>query len=551
MKKHHFADFSHSSPIKTTQCLLAFLLIQLVFTLRLSGQASFDYSVAVRPMVFPGLPGLHSFAVAQHNGRWLIIGGRTDGVHARQPFNAFPQSQNNTSIYVIDPATQQFWTMPVDSLPVGLSEQLQSTNMSFYQDEDTLYLIGGYCYSATANDHITFPNLATVHVSGLMNAIINGLAVSPYFRQITDNAFAVTGGQLGKIGNKFYLVGGHRFDGRYNPMGGPTYTQTYTNQIRTFEVTGAAAQLSFSNYTAITDPVHLHRRDYNLLPQIFPDGSEGYTISSGVFQLNVDLPFLYPVDITASGYQPVTTFNQYLSNYHSAKVGLYDSVNNQMNTLFFGGISQYYYQNKLLLQDNQVPFVKTISRLTRHADGSLGEYVLPVEMPLLTGAGAEFILNMQVPHTASEIILLNAISGDSVRAGYIYGGISSSAINPFVNNQTGLTSAASVIYEVWLIRQPTAVQEQINGENPYTMRVFPNPATADITVSFTTERVKSAYYYLTAMNGTLVQQGALPAVSAGLQQHHLKLPESPNAESLQLTVVLDGRFCITQEIIRQ
>ena len=119
--------------------------------------------------------------------------------------------------------------------------------------------------------------------------------------------FAVTGGHLGKIGNTFYLIGGHRFDGRYNPMGHPTYTQTYVDGIRKFTINNSGSQLSYANYTSITDEVHLHRRDYNLLPQIFPDGTEGYTLSSGVFQPTIDLPFLYPVDITASGYQPPIT----------------------------------------------------------------------------------------------------------------------------------------------------------------------------------------------------------------------------------------------------
>ena len=148
-------------------------------------------------------------------------------------------------------------------------------------------------------------------------------------------------------------------------MGHPTFTQTYTDQIQKFTIDNSGNQLSYDNYTSISDPVHLRRRDYNLIPQIFPDGTEGYTISSGVFQATVDLPFLYPVDINANGYMPITNFNQYLSNYHSATACLYDDASNQMHAIFFGGMSQYYYQDGELIQDDQVPFVKTISRLTR------------------------------------------------------------------------------------------------------------------------------------------------------------------------------------------
>ena len=41
--------------------------------------------MAVRLDTFslPGLPGLHSFAFATHEGEWLLIGGRQDGMHPK------------------------------------------------------------------------------------------------------------------------------------------------------------------------------------------------------------------------------------------------------------------------------------------------------------------------------------------------------------------------------------------------------------------------------------------------------------------------------------
>lgn len=310
--------------------------IFLIFIFQLSkAQNNFPYDVVITPVVIPGLPGLHSYAFGQHNGKWLIIGGRKDGLHARQPFNAFPGSQNNTDIYVVDVATQQTWTASLNTLTIGLKEQLQSTNMNFYQDGNALFIIGGYAFATSANDYITYDKLTSVDVPNLITAVINGTSISSYFKQITNTSFAITGGQLGKIGNEYYLIGGHRFDGRYNPMNGPSFTQTYSNQIRKFEIDNSGSQLSISNYSEVTDAVHLHRRDYNLLPQVFPNGELGYTISSGVFQINADLPFLYPVDIKASGYFPQTSFNQYLSNYHSGKACLYDSTLNNMHSLFF------------------------------------------------------------------------------------------------------------------------------------------------------------------------------------------------------------------------
>ena len=130
-----------------------FIVIFLASIQSLIAQTTFDYNVVLNPVSVSGLPGLHSYAFGQHNGKWLIIGGRKDGVHARQPFNSFPGAQNNTDISVVDIATQQSWSASVNSLPVGIKEQLQSTNMNFYQDGDALFIIGGYAYAASADDH--------------------------------------------------------------------------------------------------------------------------------------------------------------------------------------------------------------------------------------------------------------------------------------------------------------------------------------------------------------------------------------------------------------
>jgi hypothetical protein len=515
----------------------------------LSAQSTFNYIVELEPLNVPGLPGLHSYAFAQDNGKWLMIGGRLDGLHARQPFNAFPASQNNAELFVIDVNNTQFWTAPLSVLPVSIREQLQSTNMNFHQSGDTLYLIGGYAFSATANDHITFPNLTTIQVSSVIDAVVNGTSYTSYFKQITDNNFAVTGGQLGYLNGTFYLVGGQRFDGRYNPMGNPTFTQQYTDEIRKFTIDNSGAQLSYANYSTVNDPVHLHRRDYNLLPQIFPDGTPGFTISSGVFQQGVDLPFLYPVDITPNGYTPQTTFSQYLSNYHSAKACLYDSVENRMHNLFFGGISQYYYQNGNLIQDNEVPFVKTISRLTRSADSTLQEYQLPVEMPALKGAGAEFILNRNLPfYDNLEIIKLNQIQQDTVLIGHIYGGILSPSLNPFTNNQTNTTSADNSIYAVKLIRDTSTGSFLIDGANPYSISIYPNPADTHFFVEYELEKPVSVRYYVSGTNGELIGQGEVLKKQIGVNKLKLSIPAGTPRQTLFVTFEFDGRHYVNSKV---
>uniref|UniRef100_UPI004049DBAC hypothetical protein n=1 Tax=Flavobacterium sp. TaxID=239 RepID=UPI004049DBAC len=514
-------------------------------------QSSFPYDVVLTPISIANLPGLHSYVFAQHEGKWLIIGGRKDGLHARQPFNAFPNAQNNTDIFVVDIASQQVWSESVNVLPTGLKEQLQATNFCFHQDDETLYIAGGYAFSATANDHVTFDKLTAVDVPHLINAIINGNSITSFFKQIADPIFQNTGGQMGKIGNLFYLVGGQIFTGRYNPMNDPTFTQTYHSKIQKFTIDNSESQLSFSNYEAVSDIVHLHRRDYNLVPQIFPDGEEGYTISSGVFQINADLPFLYPVDIKSDGYFPQTQFNQYLSNYHSGITALYNQTDSQMHSLFYGGMSQYYYDGTSLIQDNSVPFVKTISRVTREADGTLSEHKLTAEMPNLKGAGAEFIPNQNLPHYTNEVIKLDEIEAEEFVIGHLFGGIQSPTNNPFTNNQTNSTSADPTIYEVKLVYNANLSNNPVDGANPFDFTISPNPtATNVVRLQFNLPQVATVDYFVTSINGKMLDDGEIVGLNRGENTMNFNLPDTQDSV-LIVTFVFDNKFYVSKKVIRK
>jgi hypothetical protein len=515
----------------------------------LFSQTEFNYHITVEPTSISGLDGLHSYALGQHDGKSLFIGGRRDGVHARQPFNAFPESENNTTIYVVDFETQEVWTASILSLPTGLKEQLQSTNMEFFQDGSTLFFLGGYGFSNSVGDHITFPNLTSIDIPGLIDDVISGSDISSNFEQISSDNFAVTGGNMGKIGDEFLLVGGHRFDGRYNPMNHPTFTQEYSNQIRKFKL-DTSNGLSFSEYSSVTDEINLHRRDYDLVPQIFPDGSFGYTIFSGVFQINLDLPFLYPVDIYSDGHVPVSNFNQMLSHYHSANIPLYDNSTQAMHTLFFGGMSQYYFDNNgTLVQDDYVPFVKTISRVSRNADNGLEEVAFSNKMPTYVGAGAEFILNEDLPILEEGIINLNELQGDSVLLGYIFGGIESPALNPFTFNNTEVTFASNTIFKIYLVAdEVSAITNTVVGYHSFDIESIPNP-TEDtvIHLKMNLPEPGNIDILLANIEGKLILNETIENIGEG--ENLLELPVPDNQTGLYfLTVVLNGKYYATEKI---
>lgn len=373
----------------------SFILFFLLFISSHLFSQTVPFSISLEPVTIDGLGGLQSFAVGQHKGKWLIAGGRLDGLHRRQPFASFNREGFNNQLIVIDPVRLQKWSAPLTLLPASVQEQLQSTNMQFHQNGKYLYLLGGYGYSTTEGTHTTFPFLTAIDVSKVIEAIINKKDFSSYIRQISDPQFQVTGGRLDQINHIYYLVGGQKFIGRYNPMGpdhGPGFLQEYTNQIRKFSITDNGTTIRINHLPGFTDEENLHRRDYNVIPQILPNGEEGLTAFSGVFQPNENLPFLNAITISIIGYSVNKNFQQYYNHYHCASIPLYSASKNEMHNLFFGGIAQYYDSAGIRIRDDNVPFVKTIARVTRDANGIMKEIKLPEEMPALLGPAPNLYL---------------------------------------------------------------------------------------------------------------------------------------------------------------
>lgn len=519
--------------------------LSLFISLNVTAQIG-DYNIAIKPLQITNLPGLQSFAWAKQNNQWLIVGGRLDGLHRRQPNAAFATSGNNTNIYLVNALTNQIKSVSVNTLPVSIAEQLQSTNMEFHQHGNTLYLIGGYGYSATAANHITHNKITSINVNGLIQAIDNGTSITPHIKQLTNESMAVTGGHLGMLNDTMYLVCGNRFDGRYNPMGGPSFTQAYTNQIRKFTVVNTNDTFYVSSYAAITDSTNLHRRDYNFTPNIDINDNEWYTIWTGVFQYNLDLPWLNTVDVRANGHQVNNGFNQYLSQYHSANVPIFDSINQNMYTVFFGGISQFYAnENGQIIQNDSVPFVKTISYVRRDASGNLSEHKFSTEMPGYLGAGSEFIPTNELQSYNNNVLKLNSNKNDSILIGYIVGGINSSQKNIFWINTGTQSTANNTVYEVWFTKSVQTSTVKINDDKVWQVNVYPNPAAKKVTVELPeSNKNHQVKINLSNLNGQHIKQLFNGLYTEALQ---LDLPEI-NKGTYYLTVQR-GQFIHVERLI--
>lgn len=416
----------------------------LFFNVTILIQAQDSYTVELEQINIPGAPLIHSFAFAQSDGRWLFIGGRTNGLHGFSGASSFPKQYSNINIYVVDPNTQQTWSRNIFlDLPFSFADQFRSANMQYTQIGNKLYFSGGYGYDSTSNGLITFPALKVIDVSEMINAVMTGTSVAPFVRGVTDSRMQVCGGEIHKLGDYFYLTGGHKFTGTYRIL---VNDQVYTNQIRKFKINDDGVIVSIADYTAYTDTAQYHRRDMNVVPAIKPDGITPYMILyGGVFKYNVNLPFLNPIYIDEAGISVDFDFEQKMSQYTCSNMSVYDSVTQKMHTTFFGGTSLYY-QNEItneLVYDSLVPFIKDITTLSRSPNGTSAEKVMSLKFPALLGSNAKFILSDSIPQFENGVIKLHHLDAHAF-AGYIFGGIR--ALMP--NN--GLSYPSEYIYKVYI-----------------------------------------------------------------------------------------------------
>ena len=400
----------------------------------------------------PSVPSLQSAVYAQAGGKWLLFGGRTNGLHG---FNStglsnFPPLFQNPDIIVIDPATGQTWTRSWAStgLPQSVTASLSSTNQEFYQEGDRLYVVGGYSFDPAVNQFRTYDTLSSIGVSGLIDAVISGGDVAAQVRQSRDPRLAVTGGQMDTIDGRTYLVFGQNFQGGYSFPA--TATQIYTDEVRSFRIVDDGTTLAIADYVAQRDPVNFRRRDYPLAPVIYPDGRPGLTVYGGVFTPDGDA-HRRPVEIAPDGTARLDTrYQQFFSQYDTSKVALFDARDRSMNTIFFGGISLYHYDfaTGTLTQDDELPFVNDVTTLVRRADGSRQEYIMPSQLPARLGAESAFFASPGLPTFENGVIRLDQLAGPTT-LGHIYGGILSTVGN--TQNPLTQTTASNLVLKVTLV----------------------------------------------------------------------------------------------------
>ena len=438
---------------------------------------AYTLSLAEYDMEAAEVPTLQSFAHGVLDDQWVLLAGRTNGLHGFGPSGTvnFPPKYQNTDVWVIDPITKETWSRSLADSSSGLSQDvidsLSATNTQVFQEGDTLFVVGGYVY--TNGEFTTYNALSAIHMPSLVawvkgvDATLDAKAIAQVAGdEATDGSyeggyFQVTGGSLNRLGDNYLLVFGQNFEGPYTPGS----NGVYTSQVRSFEIAydydaGTLAYTNLGVSPSGGDPSLYRRRDLNVFPSLAPGASgpeEDVTVLAGVFY-NGSGVWTVPVEIGAGGV-PVTVdpatdptvFKQALNHYESAKIGLYSDSTGEMTEVLLGGISANVYDTTTggLVYDKNYGFTNQISAVIRAADGSYAqEYMgdFPAvynasDKLLYLGAEAIFFAAPGVSELAGGILDLDALTTETV-IGYVFGGIAADKPN------FGQTVASPLIFEV-------------------------------------------------------------------------------------------------------
>jgi hypothetical protein len=400
-------------------------------------------------------------------------------------------------VYVLDLASRKLLgKAKVDGLPAKAASQFKATNTQYLLRQGWLYIAGGYGPDPKKGTLVTLPYVTAVNFDALVDAVVNRKPLDAKFESASvvyfdHPALAITGGDLEWLpdaggGTLFVLAFGHQFDGEYTPGGG-LVNQQYSDSIRVFRfdyAQGGAkpAKINylgkFPNISGQMDPENpYHRRDLTLKPTIDASGQRRLAAYGGVFKGGRTEGFVNPIYIQP-GQGAVTAAPddgtvQLLSQYDCAAIQLFDKRGANVYTTFFGGISQYYWDeaSQSLKRDvinlpggvDGLPFINSISTLRMPVAGGAGTQFLhvgqtlppsgaPVSCPgsslaaAYLGAETKFVPVSSAPQVTDGVLQLNAISAKSV-IGFLVGGIAATA--PY-SGPDKITCASPMFYQVTL-----------------------------------------------------------------------------------------------------
>ncbi|MEM9836349.1 MAG: hypothetical protein AAF828_07590 [Bacteroidota bacterium] len=419
------------------------------------------------------LPALHSFILADHEDKWLMLAGRTNGMHGfgqdGYQEKSLPHADFNDSIFVCSTTACQ--GMSVDFIPMPYQSIFRATNLQHTEVGDALYINGGYGENPSKDNLLerwdTYDYIAKINLPAFINAIEEqdpdaALAAMRFGRSPVIEA---TGGELYHLDGYFYLVGGHQFNGTYvrgsdkHPI-----TQVYLNAVHKFKIEASGDSLRITEVSKITDGLaddttQFRRRDHPVTPALqLKDGTlyPSVTLYSGVFTSpNNKIPglaknsiFTTPIYVYTDGsYAFDTTFAQQKNVYACANFVAYDGNTEMLYTTLMGGIGD---------GTTEVGYTNNVMTINRSLTGQATTTTTQDSIPAnyRHGAEADMILS-DAPKVAAHPMVFDITdlaTGESMDIGYFFGGILAEQSNPGGYGR-GKSAASNALFSITITRQ--------------------------------------------------------------------------------------------------
>lgn len=464
------------------------------------------FRVEIEQADFSLVNGIQSFALATYKGEWLLIAGRTNGLHdvdnEDSSSNSFPVSMQNRAVYVVDPSTHAQYSRSLDDPSSFLIEsqidQLSVTNPIFYQtlDKKTLYVVGGYGINSATQEMETKSSVTAIDVPKLIEWVKNPgkISAKSCMRFANHPLLQLTGGQMCQLNPHapYLLVFGQNFQGYYLQSS----EGTYSKQVRTCQILDNGKDLFIQPYTQKAPIAEYHRRDLNVVPIIKKMGKSfvpSYVALAGGFtpggELGTPGAWTAPIEIGADGSAQMidpNLFSQALNNYSCPTVGFYSQKADRMFTVMFGGISAVIgigagdcssecqaaiptRGSNFILCCN-LPFSNDVSTIEIDSKGNYFQYLMSARYPeidagltndpctgdpltesrqLWFGTSGFFVQNEELPMYSNGVIAFDKLEKTPLFLGYIVGGIASSLTD---TNCLGDSTASRYIFKVTLSR---------------------------------------------------------------------------------------------------
>lgn len=479
------------------------------------------YTVSVSSTSLSNAPALQSYAHGVDGSKWLLFAGRTNqnlddgGLHdlnGNYTSTSFVPMSYNQDIMVYDVANDQIQGMTLENMLSTVknnqpkSSTLYTTLSSFQtifrnsnplatQEGEYMYVIGGYGPPIDQVEngaaYITFDQVAKIHVPSMI-ALVTGDLTNVNWKEVmafgTNSKLVSTGGEMFKLGDTFYVAGGHDFTNNSQKYLDAVYPFTITRNLGgntlTINVDAPISDMTKEELSKPYSDAHskFRRRDGPTTPALFKNAqgalTQGISFYGGVFK---------PDSIVGTGSNKVTWHNAWnhaiyvhpgvseSGNYYTfdngsnqqnnnvyacADLEFYDSNADQVHTFLFGGIGNGEVQSPFALSY----FTNKLMHITYDMSEKKSTPVVANNNVFGTdffyGAESRFIPNAsvvrtKVGNTTSDVIDIMATMGDNntIELGHIFGGIEAFVKDPGTFGPKK-SAASKKVWKVTLTRSP-------------------------------------------------------------------------------------------------